>query len=126
MNNTTQPLDPNCPAGRTTAATSADTSQQHQHPQPCPDWLQTVWERFYVKYATTAMKDQQAEALSKLQEKIEDRLKSILTKEQFALLLEWEDIKNQRMAVEIDRTYEVGVKVGIKIEREYRQFTHLS
>lgn len=58
MNNLPHPLDSDCPTGRTAAAPSADTAQQHQQhqqPQPCPDWLQVVWERFYVKYAATAM-----------------------------------------------------------------------
>lgn len=125
MNNPTQPLDSDCLTGRTAAAPSAEPAQQHQSQQPTPDWLQTVWERFYVKYATGRIKGQQAEALSRLQEKIEKQLKAELTQEQYQMILEWEDIKNQRQAIEIDHTYEVGVKVGIKIEQEYPQHTQL-
>lgn len=125
MNNPTHLPDTNRPTGRTVAAPCADTAQQHQSHQPCPEWLQTVWERFYVKYAAAAMKDQKVDALSKLQERIEDQLKAELSQAQYHMILEWEDIKNQRHAIEIDRMYEVGVKVGIKIEQEYSRFTQL-
>ncbi|XID95436.1 hypothetical protein ACF3MZ_13365 [Paenibacillaceae bacterium WGS1546] len=126
MNNPTHQPDSNCPTGRTAAAPNADTAQQHQQRQPCPDWLQTVWERFYVKYAAAAIRqDQEAIALSQLQQKIEERLKSVLTQEQYQLVLEWEEIMNQRHSIEVDRMYEIGVKVGIHIQREYSQFTQL-
>jgi hypothetical protein len=126
MNNPTNQPDINRHAGRTAAAPSADTAQQHQHPQPFPDWLQTVWERFYVKYAATAIRhNQEAVALSQLQEKIEDQLKSVLTQEQYQLVLRWEEIMNQRHSIEVDRMYDIGVKVGIRIQREYSQYTQL-
>ena len=123
MNNPTQPLDSDCPTGRTAAAPSV---QQDQQPQPFPDWLQTVWEGFYVKYAATAIRqNQEAVALSQLQEKIEDQLKSVLTQEQYQLVLRWEEIMNQRHSIEVDRMYDIGVKVGIRIQREYSQYTQL-
>lgn len=43
--------------------------------QPIEDWIKTVWEHFYIKYAVPAMKQHpEAEALSQLQEKIEGQL----------------------------------------------------
>lgn len=90
------------------------------------DWLQGVWERFYVQYAVPAMKQHpEASALSQLQAKIEEQLKNSLTAEHYQLVLDWEDVKNRWHALEVERMYELGVKVGIRIQQEYDQFTKL-
>jgi len=90
------------------------------------DWLQEVWERFYVQYAATAMKQHpESSALSQLMAKIEEQLKNSLTAEQYQLVLDWEDVKNRWHALEVERMYELGVKVGIRIQQEYDQFTKM-
>lgn len=126
MNHPTHQPETHCPAGRTAAATGGETAQQHQSSHPCPEWLQMAIEHFYTEYAASSIRQhQEVVELSKRQEVIENQLKSVLTPEQYQLVLEWEEMMNQRRGMELDGMYEVGVKVGIRIEQEYRQYTQL-
>ncbi|WP_442950705.1 DUF6809 family protein [Paenibacillus sp. 32O-W] len=67
----------------------------------------------------------ESSALSQLLAKIEEQLKNSLTAEQYQLVLDWEDVKNRWHTLEVEHMYELGVKVGIRIQQEYDQFTKL-